>query len=82
MAKFIVSPMGGGKVKVLFPKPTPIDMKEYMNLTQKYNLTPIMDKRTQPWKLNGVITTPAVFETFLRDKGYDEQSIVEFRKSL
>jgi hypothetical protein len=82
MAKFVVSTMGAGKVKVLFPKPLPCDMKEYMNLTQKYNLTPILDKKTQPWKLNGVITTPEIFVTFLKDKGYDEQTIIDFKKSL
>lgn len=82
MAKFIIDPAGAGKYKFMFPKPLPVDMKEYMALTQKYKLTPIIDKKSQPWKLTGVICTPDVFETFLRDKKFDEQTIHDFKKNL
>lgn len=82
MAKFIVSPAGAGNYKILFPKPMPIDMAEYVNLTNKYKFSMIVDKSNKPWKLSGVICPPEVFERFLKDKGYDELTIRDFNKSL
>lgn len=82
MAKFIVSPAGAGNYKIQFPKPLSIDMAEFVNLTNKYKFSMIVDKSSKPWKLSGVICSPAVFEKFLKEKGYDEQTIRDFRNNL
>ena len=82
MAKFITSPAGAGNYKILFPKPLPIDMQEYVSLTNKYKFKMIVDKNGKPWKLSGVICSEEVFVKFLKDKGYDDLTIRDFRKNL
>ena len=82
MAKFVVSSTGGGKYKILFTKPTPIENKEYFRLGTTYGFTAILNKSKKPWVLTGVIGTPKAFETYLRDGGADDQTILDFKKSL
>jgi len=82
MVKFVVSSAGGGKNKILFTKPRQIENKEYFRLGTTYGFTAILDKSKKPWLLTGVIGTPKAFETYLRDGGADEQTLLDFRKSI